>query len=317
MDYLVESGRTAPLEADFHGDMVSLSQFQDTLKTAIAVGNELDAMKKAFFYGKQNDILVMEANATTFATVMLEKDDPAYDAQVQIIHAIIGIFTEATELLEALDKFLAGNPLDATNVKEEIGDQFWYTAILCRLFGFGFEDAQVQNIAKLFKRFPSKFSESEAINRDTGSERIILEHFEDGHAATGFEHDLAALINRYSLENQSDSPDFVIAEFMCASLAAFNAGVRERERFYGRLERHSEGGGLVKLPPAASTPLPPVKADGSVKEDLETLVAAADAEPAVTECDQPPAGWYCTRGKGHDGPCAAWPESHRGEASKD
>jgi hypothetical protein len=24
-------------------------------------------------------------------------------------------------------------------------------------------------------------------------------------------------------------------------------------------------------------------------------------------CPQPPVGWYCTRGLGHDGPCAAWP----------
>lgn len=24
-------------------------------------------------------------------------------------------------------------------------------------------------------------------------------------------------------------------------------------------------------------------------------------------CPVPPAGWYCTRERGHDGPCAAWP----------
>jgi hypothetical protein len=25
------------------------------------------------------------------------------------------------------------------------------------------------------------------------------------------------------------------------------------------------------------------------------------------KCDVPPPGWYCTRTKGHDGPCASWP----------
>lgn len=25
-------------------------------------------------------------------------------------------------------------------------------------------------------------------------------------------------------------------------------------------------------------------------------------------CDVPPEGWYCTRPRGHEGPCAAWPE---------
>ncbi len=24
-------------------------------------------------------------------------------------------------------------------------------------------------------------------------------------------------------------------------------------------------------------------------------------------CDRPPAGWSCSRARGHDGPCAAWP----------
>lgn len=30
-----------------------------------------------------------------------------------------------------------------------------------------------------------------------------------------------------------------------------------------------------------------------------------DPEP----CTVPPGGWYCTRGAGHDGPCAAWPDA--------
>jgi hypothetical protein len=28
-------------------------------------------------------------------------------------------------------------------------------------------------------------------------------------------------------------------------------------------------------------------------------------------CDRPPEGWSCSRPKGHDGPCAAWPVSGR------
>ena len=27
---------------------------------------------------------------------------------------------------------------------------------------------------------------------------------------------------------------------------------------------------------------------------------------APVSCDVPPEGWYCTREKGHDGPCAAY-----------
>jgi hypothetical protein len=28
-------------------------------------------------------------------------------------------------------------------------------------------------------------------------------------------------------------------------------------------------------------------------------------------CTIPPPGWRCTRGRGHDGPCAAWPDGTR------
>lgn len=31
----------------------------------------------------------------------------------------------------------------------------------------------------------------------------------------------------------------------------------------------------------------------------------ADGGEPVDECDVPPLGWRCTRGKGHGGPCAA------------
>ncbi len=51
--------------------------------------------------------------------------------QVDIIrHAVIGMGTEAGELLDAYKKHFAyGLPLDITNVKEEIGDIFWYISL--------------------------------------------------------------------------------------------------------------------------------------------------------------------------------------------
>src|SRR4029077_7416990 len=38
-----------------------------------------------------------------------------------------------------------------------------------------------------------------------------------------------------------------------------------------------------------------------------------DWEMAVTdgECRRPPSGWWCSRGDGHDGPCAARPDTRR------
>ena len=49
-----------------------------------------------------------------------------------------------------------------------------------------------------------------------------------------FEQELCALINRHSMENHSDTPDFILCEFLRKSLETFDIAVRLRERWYGR-----------------------------------------------------------------------------------
>lgn len=46
--------------------------------------------------------------------------------------------------------------------------------------------------------------------------------------------ELAALLNRHSRENASNTPDFILAEFMLTSLAAFEHASRQREEWFGR-----------------------------------------------------------------------------------
>ena len=48
------------------------------------------------------------------------------------------------------------------------------------------------------------------------------------------EKQLAGLVNETSRESDSDTPDFVLAEFMMASLDAFEVAVNKREAWYGR-----------------------------------------------------------------------------------
>lgn len=48
-----------------------------------------------------------------------------------------------------------------------------------------------------------------------------------------FRKDLEGLINRHSMENGSDTPDFILADYLMACLKAWNSGVNERERWYG------------------------------------------------------------------------------------
>jgi hypothetical protein len=49
-----------------------------------------------------------------------------------------------------------------------------------------------------------------------------------------FRDDLTALINSYSKENGSDTPDFILADYLIAALDAYDRTVRNREAWYGR-----------------------------------------------------------------------------------
>jgi hypothetical protein len=54
---------------------------------------------------------------------------------------------------------------------------------------------------------------------------------------TQFERDLRALLNTHSAENESNTPDYVLANYIMISLKAFNAAVNAREEYYGRNEK--------------------------------------------------------------------------------
>jgi hypothetical protein len=51
---------------------------------------------------------------------------------------------------------------------------------------------------------------------------------------TTFEKELEGLINAHSKENESNTPDYILAQYICSCLAAFNVAVQHRENWYGR-----------------------------------------------------------------------------------
>ena len=92
------------------------------------------------------------------------------------LHMVIGASTETNELLDAYKKrFAYGKRIDFVNVEEEIFDALWYLANLCRMLDIDIEKGFDKNIAKLRQRYPDKFKQSEAINRNLDKERKILE----------------------------------------------------------------------------------------------------------------------------------------------
>ena len=93
------------------------------------------------------------------------------------LHMAIGAATEAGELLDIYKKAFAYNkPIDKTNIAEELGDLLWYTVNLMRMLNFDPEGIMGTNVKKLRIRYPEKFTEEKAINRDLDAEREVLEH---------------------------------------------------------------------------------------------------------------------------------------------
>lgn len=44
--------------------------------------------------------------------------------------------------------------------------------------------------------------------------------------------ELTSLLNRHSAENESDTPDYILAAFLMSSLDAFDAAVRSRDAYW-------------------------------------------------------------------------------------
>ena len=50
---------------------------------------------------------------------------------------------------------------------------------------------------------------------------------------TQFQLALESLINRHSIENESDTPDFILAQYLRGCLDVWDHTIRERDRWYG------------------------------------------------------------------------------------
>jgi hypothetical protein len=51
-----------------------------------------------------------------------------------------------------------------------------------------------------------------------------------------FRSELQTLINRHSKENGSNTPDFILADYLVGCLNLFDVIVQSREKWYGREE---------------------------------------------------------------------------------
>ena len=48
-----------------------------------------------------------------------------------------------------------------------------------------------------------------------------------------FRSELSSLLNRFSMENRSNTPDWILRNFICNSLKAFDSATQERDKWQG------------------------------------------------------------------------------------
>lgn len=155
------------------------------LRAFVASATLLDMLKKNIYYGKEIsqekwtsalNNLTENANNLKSGFYPSLANTSTLHVDPRVLHGIIGIATESSELIEAtLNHLVLLEKLDSVNVQEEIGDIFWYVAILIDSVGGDWDTIQETVIAKLKKRYPDKFTSENAINRDLDAERKLLE----------------------------------------------------------------------------------------------------------------------------------------------
>lgn len=172
--YLEESEKTLSCNYRYDETHLGESEVYYALTEFINSANSLDVVKKRKYYGKP----VPSPFVNHVKPAVLFKREPT--GSEKLLHATLGIASEAGELCEAIlkDKYYGEN-VDVVNVKEELGDLLWYFAIILREFNLDLHEVMQNNIDKLKARYGDKFSEERAIHRDLEKERQILDQGEN------------------------------------------------------------------------------------------------------------------------------------------
>lgn len=99
-------------------------------------------------------------------------------------------------------------------------------------------DELIASIAEAHTELHRVRQENERLHRDLNTEitlkLALLERLPDPTAPASFESELSRVINRFSKERPSDTPDFILARFIAEALQLFHTTVKQREMWHGR-----------------------------------------------------------------------------------
>jgi len=84
------------------------------------------------------------------------------DREMEIVDWGLGVAGEAGDLAGCIKKTVFHNNDQTQGTRENIGDTMWYLAMICNFYGWDFEEVLSENVAKLRKRYPQGFTETDA-----------------------------------------------------------------------------------------------------------------------------------------------------------
>lgn len=83
-----------------------------------------------------------------------------------LLNGCLGLSGEAGEFNDIIKKWIFHEkPLDEEHAKKELGDIYWYLALICTSMGWDMGEIAAMNKAKLEARYPEGFDIEKANNR--------------------------------------------------------------------------------------------------------------------------------------------------------
>lgn len=141
--------------SSFYDEIVPRWKAEHVIYDLLSRGDLIDEIKKGLFYGKATPNLDKIVDTGYYSPKAGWKDP-------DLTHAILGVYTEAHELLDEM-MFI---DTDKNAVVGEVGDLLWYVALLLKTLDVSFEEVMEKNIEKLRKRYPERFTETLAMERN-------------------------------------------------------------------------------------------------------------------------------------------------------
>ncbi len=169
-DYLESCRSTFKPGADVKLTTEQLNCLEQTCREMLPLMQKFDRIKRSIFYGEK---LREYVDPCGRVSAFLFEETFSDSANKEILHCLLGSFTEAVEKTELLHRWLVtGEGIDRTNALEETGDGWFYDTILVDLLGSTPEEVRQLISDKLLgKRYKNGYSDKAAVNRDVEAER--------------------------------------------------------------------------------------------------------------------------------------------------